>query len=92
MTEKKKLVDYKELESTPFTIVESYHDELDKNLYYVMFGKYQIADAFESEEEAKEWGLEMSYNRIVQLIMVVLEEQKGIVEFMNNVKTVSDDK
>lgn len=66
------LVTRKEIENTPFVVVGTEHG------YFGVLGKYRLTEPMETEEEAEKATKEITWNRIVQVMMLVSEEMKEL--------------
>lgn len=62
------MLNVEKVPETPFTIV-SYDDK-----YFVALGKYKMSDVFRTKEEALENVKDASWDRIMQVIAVTIEE------------------
>ncbi len=83
MGKKKKneeLVQYAEIDGTPFTVTRVWDDEKNKNEYYILVGKYRISGAMESEHQAIEEAKKVDWTKIMQVIGIFIKEQTHIVE------------
>ena len=71
-TTDKQVSTFKPLEGTPFTLVT------DENKVYGVMGKYRLTEGFESEEEAEEQVKAITWNRLVQVFSIMINEQDKI--------------
>lgn len=65
------LMQYHQVESTPFTIIK--HEKG----HTVMIGKYRLSEDYETAKEAMEDAKRMDWDRIMQVMGVMLEEYKN---------------
>lgn len=75
--EKKPQIEFEDVENTPFTI------ERNEDKYYVRLGMYQLTDALESEAEALEDAKRVDWERMMQ-VMGIMIEQYGKGKEVNN--------
>lgn len=68
------LIEYKQVEGTPFQVVTKEHPELDVKEYYVMFGKYRISEKIEEEEEAMKQAKVIDWWKIMSIAHAIAEE------------------
>lgn len=59
-----------EVEGTPFTVVK------DNELYYILLGKYRLSEEYLIKEIAIQDAKTMNWNRIMQVIGVMIQEYK----------------
>lgn len=74
--EAEELVKRTDIEGTPFTIIET-----DGKIFGVM-GKYRITEPAESFELVKAELKQITWNRILQMIIIVTQEQESIKELL----------
>lgn len=82
------LIEYKEVENTPFTIVKKV-EENDEINYFVLFGKYRISEALKTEEEATEQATTIDWWKIMSVAHAIAEqiiEQNEIKKLTKNNK------
>ncbi len=72
------LINYQDIEGTPFVIVDKEVEGEEGRKYFAMFGKYQMHEAFESRSEAIKWAKKVTWNKILQLIIAVVTEQNNL--------------
>lgn len=65
------LMQYHQVKDTPFTIIK--HEKGNT----VMIGKYRLSEDYETAEEAMKDAKRMDWDRIMQVIGVMLEEYKN---------------
>ena len=73
----KELINFTQVENTPFTVISK------EEQHIVMLGKYRISETFESKEEAIKDANSITWNRITQLITVMLRLDEEIKELKN---------
>ncbi len=72
-----KLVEFTDV--SPFTVAKVYNDELSRNEYFVLFGKYRMTEiVFAEFEDAEAWAQKITYDNIVALIGIFMAEQENI--------------
>ena len=76
-SKKGKIVNLKEIEKTPFSI---YGEEEEKCV--VLLGNYRLTEEM-NKKECKEWIKEITWNKIIQVIMVVQNININIKEVNN---------
>lgn len=68
-SENTQLVERIEVEDSPFTILKW------ENKYYLCLGKYRLTEALNTEIEAREEVLNVSWFRILQVMHIVVKEE-----------------
>ena len=72
-TDKKNyLVEFEEIEGTPFTAVK----EMDN--WFIVMGKYRLSEPFESKENAIKWSEIIDWNKITTVMTILLKEQENL--------------
>jgi hypothetical protein len=66
----RELISKTEIPNTPFTVVN-----IDNEFYGVM-GKYRLTEGVETEQKCIELVSEISWNRLIQVILILKEEDK----------------
>lgn len=79
---KEELISYHEIEKTPFTIV---NDKENKRFFGVV-AEHRITEFYDTFEECEKDVLEMTWDRITQVILILVEKQNRVLEFINNQK------
>lgn len=79
-----KLIEVTPIEETPFAVLK--HE--DK--FYLVMGNYRLTSACKTFEEAKEQAEDASWNRILQVIVIALENSKNIVDLEQKVKELEN--
>lgn len=74
MKKSTELVQYKKVESTPFTIAGIERKESEKKDYYILLGKHRVSEKFETEEEAEEDAKSVSWDKIFCVVYVLAKE------------------
>ncbi len=83
------LIEYNPLDGTPFTVASMMDTDSDIVRHYVLFGKYRLTEGFETAEEAKADAESMTWNRIMEVMSVVLETfMKPLEGLLPNVSEV----
>lgn len=67
-TETKELTDITQIEGTPFTAIRM------DNKYFLALGRYRLTNMLDTFEQAKEETENVSWDRIMQVIQVMIEE------------------
>lgn len=62
------LVRRTEIKDTPFTVITTEEGS------FIVMGKYRLTEPFKTEEEAMDEGEKMTWNRIVQVVMLLWEQ------------------
>ncbi len=70
MQENTELVKKVEMEDTPFTIVEL------EGRFFGTMGNYRLTEQFDSFEECEEVMKEFSWNRVIQVMMLLVDKLK----------------
>lgn len=70
MQENTELVKKIEMEDTPFTIVEL------EGRFFGTMGNYRLTEQFDSFEECEEVMKEFSWNRVIQVMMLLVDKLK----------------
>lgn len=73
MNNKDSLIEYKEIEGTPFQVVRK-TEENGINSYFVMFGKYRISEKIDTEEEATEEAAKLDWWKIMSVAHAIAEQ------------------
>ena len=68
------LINFTEVENTPFTVISK------EEQHIVMLGKYRVSETFESKDEAIKDANSITWNRITQLITVMLRLNEEVKE------------
>lgn len=68
--DKSKLIEKIEIENTPFTIMKH------KDEWYILIGKYRLSEGYINKLEALEEAKKMTWEKIMQVIGVMIEEYK----------------
>lgn len=68
----KQVSTFKPLERTPFTLVS------DEGKVYGVMRKYRLTEGFESEEEAEKQVKAITWDRLVQVFSIMINEQDKI--------------
>lgn len=68
----KEMIKLNEVKNTPFSILEKLENE--EYEYYVMLGKYRLSESFKSLEEAMEDAKRTDWERLMQVVGVMVEE------------------
>lgn len=63
------LIEYKSVLGTPFTIVRK------EGIKFGVMGKHQITETTENEEELEEELKKITWNRLIQVIMILKENE-----------------
>ena len=71
-TTDKQVSTFKPLYGTPFTLVT------DEGKVYGVMGKYRLTEGFESEEEAEKEVKKITWDRLIQVISIMINEQDKI--------------
>ena len=71
-TTDKQVSTFKPLEGTPFTLVS------DEGKVFGIMGKYRLTECFESEEEAEKEVKKITWDRLIQVISIMINEQDKI--------------
>lgn len=66
----KELIEREEIKNTPFTIIKT------KGKCFGVLGQHRITEEFSTKEEVKEDLREITWNRITQVLMIVIEKLK----------------
>jgi len=65
------LVQYYPVDDTPFTVAKN------NEQWYVLMGKYRLTEALKTKAEATKNAKEMKWMRIMQVIHIMLEDDKN---------------
>ena len=68
------------LEGTPFTIVK------EGDIYFGIMGKHRLTESFTNKERCKREVLEINWNRIVQVIGIMIGEQDELKKILKENK------
>lgn len=84
-SESNELIERHTIENTPFTVIRQ-----DKE-WYVLMGKYRLTEALKTKDEAFASALDESWNRILQVIMIMIQDNEKqrlekVTETINNLK------
>ena len=71
-TTDKENLNFKQIKNTPFTIVSE-----DEKVFAVM-GKYRLTENYNSAEECEKAVTEITWNRLVQVMSIMINEQEFI--------------
>lgn len=78
------LIEMVKLEGTPFTAIRN------DDKWYLTLGKYRLTEELKSLEEAKAESLDASWERIMQIIQIMIDEdrtnRKETTEIINQTK------
>lgn len=77
-TTDKQVSTFKPLEGTPFTLVT------DNGKVFGVMGKYRLTEGFENEEEAEKEVKTITWDRLIQVFSIMINEQDKIKELNNN--------
>lgn len=78
------LVKYEHIKDTPFTTVRVWNDENNRNEWHVLLGKYRLNEKpFVSEKQAEDECKIVDWNKIVQVLQIMLEKQEEINKLKN---------
>lgn len=68
------LINFTEVENTPYTVISK------EDQHIVMLGRYRVSETFESKDEAIKDANSITWNRITQLITVLLRLEEEVKE------------
>ena len=68
--ENKELITRKNVKDSPFEVIGI----TDKNEYFAVLGEYRITEKFKSEKEAIKEVKGISWNRVIQVMMILIEK------------------
>lgn len=77
------LIDYEQLEGTPFLIVSMEQENSNKKEHFGAIGKVRITEMYETKEKAIEETVEITWDRIVQVMTVIIEEKDRIKKILD---------
>jgi hypothetical protein len=64
------LISKTEIPNTPFTVIKT------EDKFYGVMGKYRLTEGVETEKECIKLVTEISWNRLIQVILILKEEDK----------------
>ena len=67
-----KLVEFKGVKETPFTLAKQNEE------WYILLGKYRLSEGYETEKEAEKEAKRVCWNKIMQVISVIITEEKEL--------------
>lgn len=76
----KELIKRTIIENTPFTIIEINEE------YFITMGSYRISEKFKTLEEATEEANTINWNKIIQVISILMDHEKKIINLKNEEK------
>lgn len=76
MTQSEELIKRTEVHDSPFTIIG-----IDGK-YFGSMGKYRITESYDTEDEAYGVTEKITWNRIVQVIAIMLDKQEELANFL----------
>lgn len=76
---KEELVKRKEVENTPFTIITT------NGKSFGAMGKYRITEPYDKEEEVEKELKKITWNRLIQVVILLIDSKNDIEELMNPV-------
>ncbi len=68
------LIEYVEIDDTPFTVVGEYKDEVGRYQWYIMMGKYRLTEDIGGRQKAIDEAKVITWEKIMGLIGVMVEE------------------
>ena len=71
-TTDKENLNFKQIKNTPFTIVSE-----DEKVFAVM-GRYRLTENYNNAEECEKAVTEITWNRLIQVISIMIKEQEFI--------------
>lgn len=71
------------IENSPFQLV-TIKDENDVEIFFVCMGDWRISEKFNSKKEAREDALKFSWNRLMQVLIVVDDFKQKQYEALKN--------
>lgn len=83
-TVNEELVTRIDVEDSPFVIIGT-----DRG-YFVSLGEFRLSDTFKTEEEAWDDAVSMTWNRMIQVVMVLLDKREQLEQIINDTKKVKD--
>ncbi len=76
---KSHLIEQTQVEGTPFVILKKEKEESEEHEYYVLIGNVRLnKEPYETEEECKKWIKEITWDKILMLIAITIEQIKTI--------------
>lgn len=69
---------FEPIEGTPFTIVT------DEDKHFGIMGNHRLTEGYENIEECKKELLEINWNRLIQVMCVLISEDEKIKELKNS--------
>lgn len=73
-TDNSKLMEYKTIDKTPFTIASVEKEKSDEKEHYVLFGKYQLSNKYATIEEAEKEANTMDWFKIMGIAHAIAEQ------------------
>jgi SHS2 domain-containing protein len=70
-TETEELIRRTEVKNTPFVVIS-----LNEKEHFATLGEYRITEKYESQEEAEKECKAITWNRIIQIVMILNEKLK----------------
>ena len=67
-----KLVEFKQVKETPFTLAKQNEE------WYILLGKYRLSEGYETEKEAEKEAKRVCWNKIMQVMSVIITEEKQL--------------
>ena len=67
------LISRKEVKDTPFTIISLN----DKSQHFATLGEYRITEIYDKVNKAEEEVVKITWNRLIQVIMILQEKNKN---------------
>lgn len=71
-TTDKEHLNFKQIENTPFTIIS------EEEKVFAVMGKYRLTENYNSAEECEKAVTEITWNRLIQVISIMINEQELI--------------
>lgn len=68
------------ISDTPFTIVN------ENNVYFGIMGKHRLTESFTDKDECKRELLAMTWNRLIQVVGIMISEQEALNEIFKDNK------
>ena len=67
-----KLVEFKQVKETPFTLAKQNEE------WYILLGKYRLSEGYETEKEGEKEAKKICWKKIMQVISVIITEEKEL--------------
>ena len=67
-----KLVEFKEVKGTPFTLAKQNEE------WYILLGKCRLSEGYGTEKEGEKEAKRVCWNKIMQVISVIITEEKEL--------------